>query len=44
MIFSTGIDEAKTYIKHGFDAVANNIDTMVFMRAYQEMLDDLRAR
>ena len=41
MIFSSNIDEAKGYINKGFDAVANSIDTIMFMQVYKKMMEDI---
>lgn len=42
MIFSTTVEDAKGYMQEGFDAVANSIDTLMFMKVYKEMMDEIR--
>ncbi|MBQ3369597.1 MAG: hypothetical protein IJG48_01115 [Mogibacterium sp.] len=42
MMFSSNTDEAKKYIEQGFDAVANSIDSALFMEVYKDMVDDMR--
>ena len=42
MIFSSTVEEARLYLAHGFDAVANNIDTNLFMHVYREMVEQIR--
>lgn len=42
MIFTTNVDEAKKYLRMGFDAVANSMDSILFMKVYQEMMKGIR--
>lgn len=42
MIFTNSIEEAREYMDQGFDAVANSIDTIMFKRTYQEMMEAIR--
>ncbi len=42
MIFTNSIEDAKKYMNQGFDAVANSIDTIMFMNAYKEMVENIR--
>ena len=42
MMFSSNTDEAKKYIEQGFDAVANSIDSALFMEVYKDMVDAMR--
>ena len=42
MIFSTSVEAAKGYMQEGFDAVANSIDTLMFKKVYQDMMEEIR--
>ncbi len=42
MIFTGSVEEAEIYIKKGFHAVANGIDTDIFMNAYRAMVEAIR--
>ena len=42
MIFSTSVEAAKGYRQEGFDAVANSIDTLMFKKVYQDMMEEIR--
>lgn len=43
MIYTSTAKEAKQYLKMGFDAVANSIDTIMFMNACKEMTEEIRS-
>ena len=43
MIYTNNTEEAKAYLKMGFDAVANSMDSVMFKKVYQEMADAIRA-
>lgn len=42
MTFTSSVADAREYISRGFDAVANNIDTVVFAQAYKSMTEEIR--
>ena len=43
MIFTSSAAEAKACISRGFDAVANNIDSAMFLQVYKKMVKDIRS-
>ncbi len=42
MIFTNSVEEARSYMNQGFDAVANSIDTIMFKKIYKEMMETIR--
>ena len=42
MTFTTSPKQAKESLAQGFDAVANDLDSVVFARAYKDMVDSIR--
>ena len=42
MTFTSTAEEARMYIKKGFDAIANSMDTIVIAQAYKSMVEDIR--
>lgn len=43
MVFTNSIEETREYMDQGFDAVANSIDTIMFKKVYQEMMEAVRS-
>ncbi len=42
LVFSSDPDEARTFLDMGFDAVANSIDSIVFIEAYRNIVHRIR--
>ena len=42
LVFSSDPDEAHTFLDMGFDAVANSIDSIVFIEAYRNIVHRIR--
>lgn len=43
MIFTSTVEESRTYLKHGFAAVAYNSNANVYMEAYRSAVNEIRS-